>query len=107
MGAVEVRVVRGSALCAVEEIRPELGTDAVMELIDALDAVPLPQRDRQAPFAMPVEKGLPRRFSSLSQSPHLIPCRREHHRSWDGADRDGRAGARREGRQGRSHRPEL
>jgi elongation factor Tu len=49
-------IVRGSALCALEEKKPELGHDAILKLMDAVDAfIPQPKRDRDKPFLMPIE----------------------------------------------------
>mmetsp|Transcript_5296 Transcript_5296/g.15710 ORF Transcript_5296/g.15710 Transcript_5296/m.15710 type:complete len:427 (-) Transcript_5296:194-1474(-) len=49
-------IVRGSALCALEGLRPELGRDAVLELMRRVDShIPLPSRDVDKPFLMPVE----------------------------------------------------
>ncbi len=58
----EIPIVRGSALKAMEAaLRPDVKPDdpafkSIMELMDAVDAyVPLPQRDVDKPFLMPVE----------------------------------------------------
>lgn len=49
-------VIMGSALCALEEKRPEIGEEAIMKLLDAVDEhIPTPQRDLEQPFLMPVE----------------------------------------------------
>ncbi|MFO0598859.1 MAG: elongation factor Tu [Myxococcaceae bacterium] len=50
-GFHDVKVVRGSALQALRGVDPT-GVEA---LLDALDAVPLPERDLAGPFLMPVE----------------------------------------------------
>eukprot|EP00775_Hariotina_reticulata_P009374 gene9374-9537_t len=51
-----IPVVRGSALCALNGDRPDIGKDAIMKLMAAVDeAIPLPQRALDKPFAMPVE----------------------------------------------------
>lgn len=47
-------VIKGSALCALENSNPELGRDAIMKLIEALDNLPMPMRDIEAPLLMPV-----------------------------------------------------
>ena len=49
-------IIRGSALCALEDKKPELGHDAILKLMDAVDAfIPQPKRDRDKPFLMPIE----------------------------------------------------
>ncbi|ODV94779.1 hypothetical protein PACTADRAFT_34533 [Pachysolen tannophilus NRRL Y-2460] len=49
-------VIMGSALCALEGKRPEIGKDAIMKLLDAVDEhIPTPERDLEKPFLMPVE----------------------------------------------------
>jgi hypothetical protein len=51
-----VPIVRGSALCAVSNEKPELGRDAIRKLMDTVDAsIPVPKRDLDRPFLMPVE----------------------------------------------------
>ncbi len=52
----EVPVIRGSALKALEGDKGELGAQAIMKLMDAVDEyVPEPKRDIDKPFLMPVE----------------------------------------------------
>ncbi|MGB9154155.1 MAG: elongation factor Tu [Alphaproteobacteria bacterium] len=49
-------IVRGSALCALEDKSPELGEQAIMKLMDAVDEfIPQPARALDKPFLMPVE----------------------------------------------------
>ncbi|XP_074165558.1 elongation factor Tu, mitochondrial isoform X1 [Sminthopsis crassicaudata] len=49
-------VIVGSALCALEQRQPELGVNAVMKLLDAVDThIPVPTRDLEKPFLLPVE----------------------------------------------------
>ena len=49
-------IVRGSALCALEDKSPELGADAIMKLMDAVDSfIPQPERPKDLPFLMPIE----------------------------------------------------
>ncbi|KAK7484129.1 hypothetical protein BaRGS_00024618 [Batillaria attramentaria] len=49
-------VIIGSALCALEGREPELGADKVRELLKAVDSyIPLPVRDLDKPFYMPLE----------------------------------------------------
>ncbi|KAJ3342275.1 translation elongation factor Tu [Gonapodya sp. JEL0774] len=49
-------IILGSALCALEDRRPEIGVDAINKLMDSVDAwIPTPARDLEKPFLMPVE----------------------------------------------------
>jgi elongation factor Tu len=49
-------IVRGSALCALEDKSPELGEQAILKLMDAVDEfIPQPARALDKPFLMPVE----------------------------------------------------
>ncbi|QLG74338.1 hypothetical protein HG535_0G02220 [Zygotorulaspora mrakii] len=51
-----VPVIMGSALCALEDRQPEIGEQAVMKLLEAVDEyIPTPKRDLEKPFLMPVE----------------------------------------------------
>jgi elongation factor Tu len=52
----DIPIVRGSALCALENKQPELGHDAILKLMDAVDAyIPQPERPKDRPFLMPIE----------------------------------------------------
>jgi len=52
----EVPVIRGSALKALEGDTSEIGVGSVDKLMEAIDSyIPLPQRDVDKPFLMPVE----------------------------------------------------
>ncbi|MBX3580182.1 MAG: elongation factor Tu [Rhizobiaceae bacterium] len=52
----DIPVVRGSALCALEDREPTIGHDAVLELMTQVDAyIPQPERPVDLPFLMPVE----------------------------------------------------
>uniref|UniRef100_A0A8D0HM74 Elongation factor Tu, mitochondrial n=1 Tax=Sphenodon punctatus TaxID=8508 RepID=A0A8D0HM74_SPHPU len=49
-------VIIGSALCALENRDPELGLNSIMKLLDTIDTyIPLPTRELDKPFLMPVE----------------------------------------------------
>ncbi len=49
-------IIMGSALCALEGRRPELGEQKIDELLAAVDSwIPTPQRDLDKPFLMSVE----------------------------------------------------
>ena len=51
-----IPIVRGSALCALEGTKPELGHDAILKLMEAVDtAIPQPDRPKDQPFLMPIE----------------------------------------------------
>ncbi|XP_055624723.1 elongation factor Tu, mitochondrial isoform X2 [Toxorhynchites rutilus septentrionalis] len=51
-----VPVIKGSALCALEGKSPEIGADAVSQLLAEVDKyVPTPVRDLDKPFLLPVE----------------------------------------------------
>ena len=52
----DIPIVKGSALAAVEGKTPELGVDAIVKLMEAVDSyIPTPLRDFEKPFLMPVE----------------------------------------------------
>eukprot|EP00088_Acartia_fossae_P041768 TRINITY_DN436_c0_g1_i2.p1 TRINITY_DN436_c0_g1~~TRINITY_DN436_c0_g1_i2.p1 ORF type:complete len:474 (-),score=150.00 TRINITY_DN436_c0_g1_i2:23-1408(-) len=49
-------VVKGSALCALEGTKPELGVQAIEELMKTVDeCIPTPERDLDVPFLLPIE----------------------------------------------------
>src|ERR1700716_3236884 len=51
-----IPIIRGSALAALEGKTPELGHDAILKLMTAVDeAIPQPERPIDLPFLMPVE----------------------------------------------------
>jgi len=52
----DIPIVKGSALCALNGTNPELGHDAILELMKAVDAyIPQPERATDRPFLMPIE----------------------------------------------------
>ncbi len=52
----DIPIVRGSALCALEDKNPELGKNAILELMKAVDDyIPQPERPKDQPFLMPIE----------------------------------------------------
>ncbi|MEI6200790.1 MAG: elongation factor Tu [Enhydrobacter sp.] len=52
----DIPVIRGSALMALEDKNPELGEQAVLKLMEAVDSyIPQPARDKDKPFLMPIE----------------------------------------------------
>jgi len=52
----DIPIVKGSALCALEEKQPELGKEAILKLMDAVDEyIPQPDRPIDQPFLMPIE----------------------------------------------------
>src|ERR1700678_1732242 len=51
-----IPIVRGSALCALENKQPEIGHDAILKLMAEVDAhIPQPERPIDKPFMMPIE----------------------------------------------------
>ena len=52
----DIPIVKGSALMALEDKRPELGHEAILELMRAVDSyIPQPERAKDRPFLMPIE----------------------------------------------------
>jgi len=52
----ETPIIRGSALAALENRDEEIGKNAILELMEAVDNyIPLPERDLEKPFLMPIE----------------------------------------------------
>jgi elongation factor Tu len=52
----KIPIIRGSALMALEDKNKELGHDAILKLMEAVDSyIPQPQRDKDRPFLMPIE----------------------------------------------------
>ncbi|MEI9982778.1 MAG: elongation factor Tu [Aliidongia sp.] len=52
----DIPIVKGSALMALEGKSPELGHDAILELMKAVDSyIPQPERPIDRPFLMPIE----------------------------------------------------
>jgi elongation factor Tu len=52
----DIPIIRGSALMALEEKNPALGEQAILKLMDAVDAyIPQPERPKDKPFLMPIE----------------------------------------------------
>jgi elongation factor Tu len=52
----KIPIIRGSALMALEDKKPELGHDAILKLMDAVDTgIPQPERPIDKPFLMPIE----------------------------------------------------
>jgi elongation factor Tu len=52
----EIPIIKGSALMALEGKNPELGHDAVLKLMEAVDNyIPQPDRPKDQPFLMPIE----------------------------------------------------
>ena len=51
-----IPVIRGSAVCALDDKQPEIGHDAVLKLMEAVDTyLPQPERPLDKPFMMPIE----------------------------------------------------
>jgi elongation factor Tu len=52
----DIPIIKGSAVCALEDKQPEIGEQAVLELMAAVDAyIPQPVRAVERPFLMPIE----------------------------------------------------
>ena len=52
----DIPIIRGSALMALENKNPELGHDAILKLMEAVDSyIPQPERPIDQPFLMPIE----------------------------------------------------
>ncbi len=52
----DIPIIRGSALCALEDKQPELGEQAVLKLMAEVDKyIPQPERPKDRPFLMPIE----------------------------------------------------
>jgi elongation factor Tu len=52
----DIPIIRGSALMALEDKNKELGHDAILKLMDAVDSyIPQPERPIDQPFLMPIE----------------------------------------------------
>jgi elongation factor Tu len=52
----DIPIIKGSALCALEDREPDMGEKSIMELMEAVDSyIPQPQRATDRPFLMPVE----------------------------------------------------
>ncbi|MDR0625214.1 MAG: elongation factor Tu [Holosporales bacterium] len=51
-----IPIVRGSAMCALEDKNPELGKNAILKLMDEIDSyIPQPERPKDKPFLMSIE----------------------------------------------------
>jgi len=52
----DIPIIKGSALCALEDRNPDIGEKSVLELMAAVDAyIPQPERAKDRPFLMPIE----------------------------------------------------
>ena len=52
----DIPIIQGSAVCALEGKQPEIGEEAVMKLMAAVDSyIPQPERAIDRPFLMPIE----------------------------------------------------
>jgi len=51
-----IPVIQGSATCALNDTNPESGREAILKLMETVDAyIPQPERPKDQPFLMPVE----------------------------------------------------
>ncbi|MDR3505920.1 MAG: elongation factor Tu [Acidocella sp.] len=52
----DIPIIKGSAVCALNDTNPEIGREAVLKLMEAVDSyIPQPERAIDKPFLMPVE----------------------------------------------------
>jgi len=52
----DIPIIRGSALCALEDREAEIGEQAILKLMAAVDEyIPQPERPKDRPFLMPIE----------------------------------------------------
>jgi elongation factor Tu len=52
----KIPIVRGSALMALEDKKPEMGKESILKLMAAIDQnIPQPDRPKDRPFLMPIE----------------------------------------------------
>jgi elongation factor Tu len=52
----DIPIIKGSALCALEDRDQELGEKSILALMDAVDSyIPQPDRPKDRPFLMPIE----------------------------------------------------
>ncbi|CAK8692826.1 unnamed protein product [Clavelina lepadiformis] len=51
----ETPIVIGSALCALEDKEPKIGSESIEKLVEALDNVPCPDRDLSSPPVFPID----------------------------------------------------
>ena len=52
----DIPIIKGSALCALEDKQPEIGEQAILQLMSEVDRyIPQPERAIDRPFLMPVE----------------------------------------------------
>jgi elongation factor Tu len=52
----DIPIIHGSAVCALNDTQPELGEQAILKLMEAVDSyIPQPERAVDMPFLMPVE----------------------------------------------------
>src|SRR5271165_4566603 len=52
----DIPIIKGSAVCALNDTQPEIGEQAILKLMEAVDSyIPQPERAIDKPFLMPVE----------------------------------------------------
>ncbi|TAD87140.1 MAG: elongation factor Tu, partial [Alphaproteobacteria bacterium] len=52
----DIPIIKGSALCALEDRNADIGKDAILKLMAAVDEyIPQPERPKDRPFLMPIE----------------------------------------------------
>lgn len=84
--------VKGSALCALNGTDPELGSNAMEELLKAMDETfDLPERETEKPFLMSIDQSInisgrgtvctgtiEQGTAKLNQEVHMIGIKRKH-----------------------------
>ena len=54
--ADDIPIIKGSALCALEGKNDEIGREAILKLMEAVDSyIPQPNRPKDQPFLLPIE----------------------------------------------------
>ena len=79
----DIPIIKGSAVMALNDKSPEIGENAVIELMAAVDAyIPQPERAMDRPFLMPVEDV----FSISGRGTVVTGSRRARdHQGWRGS----------------------
>lgn len=53
---INIPVIKGSALCAMDGTNPDIGRNAIIKLLEAVDSyIPNPVRELDKPFVLPIE----------------------------------------------------
>lgn len=69
----DIPIIRGSALAALKGENPEIGKEAILKLMEAVDTyIPLPTRALDKPFSMPVEDVFSIQVSAQAAAPRTL-----------------------------------